>query len=536
MARKNKIAPRQPNNFLLAAIVIACAAAFYLPSLDYEYTGLDDTSLIVDNYSFLRDMANIPRAFGKGVFETEEFRRNRPGEKPRGDFYRPALTLSLMIDAQFAQPLPRGGVKPGAFRRGNIIMHAAATALLLFVMIRLGFRRWTSFALAMIFAAHPAFTQAVAWIPGRNDLLLAVFIFASFLALLVYIEKEKMGYNILHYIFFAIAMFTKESAILAAIVFLLYKILVNKKKWTALLPDIGIYILIFAVYFLARWSALAGAPEVDITAEGLPGTLLYILQYLQKAIIPVNLASVVTPRDTDYLMSAMAIIILVGGVLLSKSPRPRLMIFGALWFFIFIIPGLLPGIFSGMEHRLYLPFAGLAIFAGEFTIFRKIVEKKGIYAAAAAIIFIIFAFLTINRLPDYENRFSFWTAAVEDSEHSATACLNLGEMYQQVGKSARAAQVHREGLRRDEDMYMMNNNLGGAFMHMEQYDSARKYLHREIRFHPGNPFPFYNLGLMHHMLGRRDSAIHYYRKTLKIDRNFIYAKRQLKEIYGSGSR
>jgi tetratricopeptide (TPR) repeat protein len=255
------------------------------------------------------------------------------------------------------------------------------------------------------------------------------------------------------------------------------------------------------------------------------------LQYIQKAIIPVGTAVVVTPQDTNYILAGLALAAMAAGIILSKKINIRIIIFGLLWFFIFIIPGLLPGIFSGLEHRLYLPMAGLMIFAGELSVFKNIGDGRGVNIAAVSIIAIAFAFLTIQRLPDFENRFTFWSSAVEDSKHSATACLNLGEMYQQIGKSRRAAAALREGIARDGGMYMMNNNLGGAYMHIGRYDSARKYLRREMAHHPDNPFPLYNLGLIHQIHKRMDSAIYYYRKTLEVDRNFIYAKRQLKEIY-----
>jgi len=71
-----------------------------------------------------------------------------------------------------------------------------------------------AFFLSLFFALHPVLTQAVAWVPGRNDSLATIFIFSALIFFQRFLSKEKLMDLIFLSLFFLLALFTKESSIL----------------------------------------------------------------------------------------------------------------------------------------------------------------------------------------------------------------------------------------------------------------------------------------------------------------------------------
>src|SRR6185312_13912488 len=186
------------QNKRLQLILISLFIFFmYARTVSYEYIGLDDTTLIETNYKFIKNFNNIPTAFTKHVMYSGTTLDN---EK---DYYRPMLTLSFMIDAHIA-----GNAKPRWYHFANILYHLTACLLLFTLLYKLKVNSIATFLLTVLFSIHPVVDQAVAWIPGRNDTLLAIFVLSSFIFLLKYIETKEFKTLGWHIIFFGCALFT----------------------------------------------------------------------------------------------------------------------------------------------------------------------------------------------------------------------------------------------------------------------------------------------------------------------------------------
>ena len=84
---------------------------------------------------------------------------------------------------------------------------------------------------ALIFAVHPALNQAVAWIPGRNDSLLALFVLASALAFVRYVENRNWQWLGAYLALSLAALLTKESAVLLPLIFIpVYGFVLKRKR------------------------------------------------------------------------------------------------------------------------------------------------------------------------------------------------------------------------------------------------------------------------------------------------------------------
>jgi hypothetical protein len=151
--------------FVLLALL---CGALYGRTVGFGFTRTDDTVQLVDNAHFVASLDNLPAAFTRPFF----------GANGAANYYRPVVALSYMLDAQWT------GIQPWGYHLTNVLIHLAA-AFLFFVTARhMGFAAEPSLGAAAVLAAHPALTEAVAWVPGRGDSLLAIWFLAAFLCLL----------------------------------------------------------------------------------------------------------------------------------------------------------------------------------------------------------------------------------------------------------------------------------------------------------------------------------------------------------------
>lgn len=155
-----------------------------------------------------------------------------------------------MIDAQFS------GSSPFFYHLANILYHSISAVLVFIFLKKLKVEEKMAFLLSLFFSLHPTLTQAVAWIPGRNDSLLTLFTLLSFIFLIDYLEKKQPFYILLFFFFSFLSLFTKETAFLNPIFIFLYLLFFQKEKIKSLI-EIGVgwwFIILF--WFILRQKAL----------------------------------------------------------------------------------------------------------------------------------------------------------------------------------------------------------------------------------------------------------------------------------------
>ncbi|MCX5680758.1 MAG: glycosyltransferase family 39 protein, partial [Candidatus Omnitrophica bacterium] len=179
----------------------------------FGFSYFDDNVLIVDHIRDLTNFSNIGQIFQTDVFHVLG---------SSAGYYRPLLTLSFMVNAVFA------GLQPFVYHFTNVLIHIAVTCFIFLLLVKLGFRRSKVFCLSLLFLVHPVVVQAVAWIPGRNDSLLALFVVSSFIFFLKYIEKHRRRDYIRHLVLFFFALLTKESAAVLPVVCFSFGLFVKK--------------------------------------------------------------------------------------------------------------------------------------------------------------------------------------------------------------------------------------------------------------------------------------------------------------------
>jgi len=243
IGNSEKVLPSKSSkkNIFYFLIISAIIALLYFPDLNYKFTNDDDTALIKDNYSFLSNPKSAIAIFKQSVFYTNF--------KVKDNYYRPVLMLSFFLDTQIA------GKHYWFFYLVNILLHLACCILLFLLLQKLIYDKVRSLFFTLIFAVHPVFAQAIAWIPGRNDTLLTLFSLLSFHFLIDYLNRKKIFYLILHIFFFIVALLTKESVVFLPFIFLMYAVLIhNDSKNISIIKALNnfkIYIIVWVFLIIA---------------------------------------------------------------------------------------------------------------------------------------------------------------------------------------------------------------------------------------------------------------------------------------------
>jgi protein O-mannosyl-transferase len=494
--------------------IVGVGSLLYFKTLFYGLTYLDDNVVVLDRFDSLKNIANLWLVFQKQII---------PGF---GGFYRPVSTIPYILEAQFAAP------HLAVYHLTNIVLHLAVACLLFGFLVRLDYARRAALMAALIFTVHPALTFNVVWIPGRIDVLLTIFVLAAFLGFLAYVENGQRRYCFLHLLFFALALFTKEPALLLVLLCPLYILIVMRQKgaFRKVLPVAIGWIAISIGWFLVRQAVLVDPTAVTsgglFTSLGNPAALLL---YFGKAVFPFNLAPLPILRDSSLLYGWAALLLLVGLLCLTRARRYGLIIFGALWFLLFLVPALVfsdPALYTGValyEHRLYLPLIGLLIMFLETGLF------SGLGGLA---IVIVFSVITFVHSDIYRDRISFWESAVRGSPHHPMAHRNLGAMYYLAGEPARAELEYVRTLELNPNEPMVHNNLGLIYMERGELRVAETEFLRELALNPNYDNALFNLGLLYARKGQLRAAGALWKKTLAVNPEYSEARRYLRLING----
>ena len=273
---------RLPENILLRTWKpIACffllTLLAYVQVLNFGFSPLDDNILFLDNFTWFQDPSNIKYIFSDHI----------------AGFYRPILFLSFMADSI------SGMGSPLSFHLTNLILHFISAILVFYLLITLKCSRSISFFSTLIFIVHPINVQAVSWIPGRNDILLSIFIIVSFISFVKFSKSYSLLHLFFHVLMYSMALLTKENAIVLPILCLLYATLISKDglKKMYWLPAI-IWISITLAWFVYRNIMVGEFAQMDFS--NIPNSILLFI----KAMI-INTGKIIFPFHQSIL-STMA--------------------------------------------------------------------------------------------------------------------------------------------------------------------------------------------------------------------------------------
>ncbi len=369
---------------------------------------------------------------------------------------RPLLKLS------YALSWSAGGGGTYAFHAANVMLHAA-NVLLVWQVLRTLFERmgvdedgFAAFAAALLFALHPAHTEAVTYISGRSTSMMAFFYLAGVLA---YLRQAPRWVSPLC---FALALGVKEVAVTLPAALVLCEALDARRPfdWRAVLRRSAPHWALLALG-LALMAALPRYREMleaslalrtPLEQLGLQlGALARHAAVLTLA-VPPNIDPEV-PRVAPAAAFAVLAAIGAGLALVRAQPWTALAI---LWFFLHLAPtnSILPRLDAANDRQLYLASIGPLALAG----FALSVLPRGrlIVLSLAAL---VLAAGTVLRNQDYRSEVALWSDTVRHSPGKARAFNNLGFALQQAGRPEEARAAYERALALDPEHIPARINL-----------------------------------------------------------------------------
>jgi hypothetical protein len=509
--------------YLKYSLLILCLLTLivYFKVSTLGFTDLDDKFFILKNESFNSDLGNIPVTFGRGLFG------------PANDlYYRPLLLVDFIVEYTLFGTDPRG------YHLTNLLFHTLTVCLLFLFFKKIRTREEDALILAALFAIHPVLSQAVAWIPGRNDMLLMIFFLGTILSSIKYQELSdtvnqgklkkpnplaRWGWFTAQFIFLLLALFTKETAvviplIVISILFILKRNNVSPCHPVTLSPIIISNSLAIAIFFLFRSSAtLLNEPTsfVNLLSTGL-SRIPAMIQYVGKILLPVNLSVFPLMEDTAMGWGIGAVIALVLLVIFSKSYFRPLTLLGLGWFLIFLAPVLIvPKSLNDQvfEHRLYIPIAGMLILLSQTLLFAEKWNSRTKMIIATGIIVLLGA-VSFSRIGLYKDEDVFWRRAITDAPHAVMPKMML--VNGTTLTPAEREEIRRSCYTLDPGQMMVHYTLGKIYMQLNQPDSAERHFKLEL---PLSQFPdiYYQLAMISAGKKRFDSTLLCLNKVIELD-------------------
>lgn len=382
------------NKIKVNIALIIFPLCIYFKSIFYDFSPLDDQWMIVKNSDILADWSNIKVFFTKPL---------------AGLYYRPLFSISLMFDFHI------GKTNPLIYHLTNLVFHLLSVILLYKVLLLLKTPQKTSFLLALLFSIHPAITHAIAWIPGRNDLLLSVFALSSIIYLIKFCTEPKNKYLLLHTFFFFCAMLTKENAFMLSLFYitLIYHFNVKPKTY---LSFFTLWQFIFIMWYFLRTIAVKSTlPNGTNFLISIKNFGMGFLLYIGKTIIPAQLSVFPTLKNSTIIFGIISFVILAFVSIKFKFKNNALALSGLILFFgmlsISVWYGAVNSTGEHYEQRLYLPLAGLLLFISQIN---YNYNSKFLTYFIGFIIF-IFATTSFLRLNIYKTEKSFTEAGIKEA-------------------------------------------------------------------------------------------------------------------------
>ncbi len=435
--------------FLLALPVIL----MFSGSVGFGFSPLDEQWMILKNKAYLEDASNIVHSFARVLAE---------------HYYRPLFMGSLIFDYHFSE------LSPKAYHVMNVVWHLACVVLFYHLLLSFGVKQNKAYVLSLLFSIHPMVVHAVAWVPGRNDLMLCFFSLLSMYSLRRYLLATRPLFLMVYFLSLFAALFTKETAVVLPFIALAMMLLFPhslKRNISYALMASGF--LIIVVWNLIRLSIVAPMPiGIDgVIARGLVFTKVFLV-YLGKSIFPFQQSLYPTLNNTNWAMYLIPILILGGCVYKFGFEDKKLMLLCLLSFaMLAVIPSWFAttkGSSEFYEHRVYSALPWLLIFVGNirFDINHKFTKN------ALLIVLLFFAVKTYSRLKHYKDKSTFSITGMKESPDFYLFFQTQGEVEYDNSNIPKALELFTKAIALRPDKAELYSNRGTAYFSLGDFNAA----------------------------------------------------------------
>jgi tetratricopeptide (TPR) repeat protein len=539
--------PRKPPPVVIGLGLAVLALATYAPLFfgDYQFLNIDDDEYVTENPHVTTGLTGRNIRWALTAFHSYN--------------WHPLTWVSLQLDAELY------GLDPWGFHLTNVLLHAANTVVLFWLLARLTGAVWRSAAVAAFFAVHPLHVESVAWIAERKDVLSTLLWLLTIGAYARYAARPAWGRYLLVAVLFTLGLMAKPMVVTLPCVLLLLdywplrRFRPGRAAASSGPPPVSVRRLVleklplFALVAVCSVLTVRAQQQIVMTLDNLTlgvrvrNALVSFVVYAVQALWPVGL-SVFYPHSGPGLpvwqAAGAALLLAVVTILaLWATSRPYLAV-GWLWYLGTLVPviGLVQvGNQAHADRYTYVPLIGLSIMVvwGSADLLRGLRCPRWLPAAAAAALLAACTVGTWLQLRHWQNSLTLWQHAIEVTRPNGTvhyglalaleqrgdfreaerhyklamridrtpeAHTNFGIFLKKRGRVAEARRQFNAALRRYDGYAPAHWNLGVIFQQEGKFDQAREHFQTVLRLRPGDVDAHYNLGTIAQQEGKLDEA------------------------------
>ena len=525
----------QDRSAVVLGLLVLLTVLVYAQTLRNEFV-YDDKILIAGN-KFLQRIDAIPRLFvtdwWKGVEEEIGRAVEEDGRSGTGDRrYRPLAAVTYVLNYVVGGPAPWG------YHLINVLLHAGVSGLLYLLALELGWPVGAAVVAAVLFAVHPLHTEAVAWVVGRPELLMALSVLGG-------LWCEIRGYRATALVVFGLGLLSKEQAVVLPALLLLIDLCRGKgtvprgQRVAYVIRRYGPYGVVLGVYLAVRTAVMGGFrppayPFLQNPLEYAEGwTWVWSVLQLDGRYLWLSLWPAALSVDYSYNAIPWATALWEPGVLWALGAWGGLLALG-LWGWgrdrritlavgMTVVPfapvaNVLVSVGTPMAERLfYLPLAGLCLLAGlGYAYVRAQVVRRPSQLALQGIVVGLCLALTVRtivRLQDWKSSETLFTSAIPVVPDNAKLHVMLGDEFMKerdpeglkraLMEYRRAMDLYPDYLNRHSTLAL---NFGSVLFDLGHMDEALEAMKLAVSLSPWWSRTHYDLGLVYARLKQYEQA------------------------------
>lgn len=560
-------------------LVLVLGIVLFAGTLDAPFTG-DDFLIATDSpqgYDPTNALKYFFHDFDLEVPEELEEMSDTGDQQSRFGLYRPILVATFISDTLLWHQ------KPFGWRLSNLILHLAASLLVLGLATNLLGSRLGGLAAALLFVAHPIHIEAVAsLLSGRAEMLAFIFLASSWWLFLLGDRRSgtrRWTFDIGSAVFFLFGLWSKENAVVLPGILALAGWSLRNHSIKSLVVRLVPHIVVFCIYAAIRLSVIGGVTTGDwswafgdASAAQIFLTMMTVMAlYLRLTLLPYPLLH---PECYDNLPKTVTVVegifsaVLVFGLLgvaawqvIRNRQRGRLCLwaFGLLFFYWCLVPvsHVVPFRVVMGARFLYLPSLALCVLIGHLCVkayhYRRWLPAViGVPLLAACSMHVLLtntAWVKPERLyasiaecnPEspgphislgvYRLRqgrvaesIPFFRKAAMLDPLGVRPYYNLAYALQLLNKPREAEEVYRQVLALAPDHSRTLNNLGLLLQARGDLAQAKELFERAVRADPRHPYSVVNLGNLEQAEGDYERAEKHFRLALRIAPRLVEAR------------
>ncbi|MBI2412604.1 MAG: tetratricopeptide repeat protein [Deltaproteobacteria bacterium] len=535
---------RSERGLKLLFIAIAALVSFAVYANTLGNGFVYDDHLQIEKNGWLASFASVPEILTSHVYGF------KPELKVTGS-YRPLFMLVYLFEhAAF-------GVRPWGWHLVNVALHAFSVIMVFLIADRMIRKRREGagvptvglvapFIAALLFAAHPAHNEPVAWVACVPELSFT----ALYLAALYISTRSERGWAIGPAILYFSALLFKETAVTLPLVVFAYDRLASKSD-TGYVRRYLPFGAALALYLILRRSFLGGLAPVSTmhpyldAGKTLINAVIFFAEYIRALVFPYRFEPfrvfdpAVSTAEPRFLFGALVTVALMAAIIFYRKKSP-LSAFSLFFFSIAILPALyIPALSQNpfAERQVYLPSAALAI--GAAAIASRAIGENVTRAATALVILLavtaVFSYATIKRNFAWHDDLSIWTASAVSQEGNYLASHNIAVERAIAGDVDAAVFDYKEAIRMNSErrfpdeltLVLSNLHLGRIYAQKGLHKEAAERFSEAVRIKPDLPEARLRLALALESSGDLKGAALEYNNALALS----WGRDDLKTIY-----